>query len=90
MGFVVGASSLHHALEKLAASLHNQLFGTYLAILSLSFNPNAVSLRKTVQHYFESFLYQLNRHFYTIILYGHLCGHFIPSFYTVIFIPSSL
>ena len=52
---------MHHALEQLPASLRNQLIDTYLAIPGLSFNPNAVNPRKTVQHYFESFLYhQLN------------------------------
>ena len=53
MVFVVGVSSLHHALAKAAASLRNQLVDTHLAIPGLSFNPIAVNPCKTVQHYFE-------------------------------------
>ena len=61
MVFVIGASSLHHALEKLPASFQYQLVETYLAMPGLSFNPNAVNSRKTVPHYLASFLYhQLN------------------------------
>ena len=66
MVFIVGRGSLQHALEKIPASLHNQIVGFYLVILGQSFNSNDAKPRKTVQHYFERFLY-----YHSIIMVWH-------------------
>ena len=45
--FILAASSLHHALKKLSLALQKRVSQSCLAIPGLSFNHNAVNLRKT-------------------------------------------
>ena len=50
MVFILGASSLHHALGSLSKKAQKRLASRVFTIPGLSCNPNAVNKRKTVQY----------------------------------------
>ena len=55
MVFILAASSLHHAIKTLPQALQDHYKkGTY-ALPGLSFNPNAVKVRKTAQFQLSHF-----------------------------------
>ena len=57
MGFILAASSLHHAIKTLPQALQDHYKKKIYALPGLSFNPNALKVRKTRQfqlsHYFR-------------------------------------
>ena len=57
--FILAASSLHHALKKLSPASQKRVSQSCLAIPGLSFNHNAVNVRKTCQYQLDHYL--LNR-----------------------------
>ena len=57
--FILAASSLHHALKKLSPASQKRVSQSCLAIPGLSFNHNAVNVRKTCQFQLDHYL--LNR-----------------------------
>ena len=56
MVFILAASSLHHVIKTLPQALQDHYKKRIYALPGLSFNPNAVKVRKTAQ-------YQLNQFF---------------------------
>ena len=50
MVYLVGASSLNHAIKCIPCDQRRQLFGRNYSILGLSFNSNAVSKLKILQN----------------------------------------
>ena len=56
MFFILGASSLHHALRTLPKQQQQQLSQRVRAIPGLSFNTHSVNTRKTVQYHLSKFL----------------------------------
>ena len=56
MFFILGASSLHHALRTLPKQQQQQLSQRVRAIPGLSFNTHSANTRKTVQHQLSKFL----------------------------------
>ena len=57
--FILAASSLHHALKILSPASQKRVSQSCLAIPGLSFNHNAVNVRKTCQYQLDHYL--LNR-----------------------------
>ena len=57
--FILAASSLHHALKKFSRASQKRVSQSCLAIPGLSFNHNAVNVRKTCQYQLDHYL--LNR-----------------------------
>ena len=58
--FILAASSLHHALKKLSPALQKRVSQSCLAIPGLSFNHNAVNVRKTCQYQLDHYLLNQN------------------------------
>ena len=61
MVFILAASSLHHAIKTLPQALQDHYKEGIYAIPGLSFNPNAVKVRKTDQFQLSRFFRDKNR-----------------------------
>ena len=55
MVFILAASSLHHAIKTLTQALQDHHKKINYALPGLSFNPNAVKVRKTAQFQLSNF-----------------------------------
>ena len=55
MVFILAASSLHHAIKTLPQALQDHYKKGIYALPGLSFNPNAVKVRKTAQFQLSHF-----------------------------------
>ena len=61
MVFILAASSLHHAIKTAPQVTQNRYKPNIYALTGLSFNPNALKLRKTAQCQLSHFVHDKNR-----------------------------
>ena len=61
MVFILAASSLHHAIKTAPQVTQNRYKRNVYALLGLSFNPNALKVRKTAQFQLSHFFHDKKR-----------------------------